>query len=178
MTSLDRIILIINKESSKTKDPSLDKLRNVLRNNKAFLDKYYDKQLENLISNNPKAKTDTLVLPIDKLVPTIKGMILNDSKFQVFPTYQEFGIHVFNTYIRLHPEDRQVLKTHIDYSSLGKAFTNGDETYVFKDTDTLGHGSMVVETLDGSPILTETPCQEPYPPKGQYPPFPFYFTKF
>ena len=37
-------------------------------------------------------------------------MILNDSKFQVFPTYQEFGIHVFNTYIRLHPEDRQVLK--------------------------------------------------------------------
>lgn len=25
MTSLDRIILIINKESSKTKDPSLDK---------------------------------------------------------------------------------------------------------------------------------------------------------
>lgn len=105
-------------------------------------------------------------------------MILNDSRFKVFPTYQEFGIHVFNTYIRLHPEDRQVLKTHIDYSSLGKAFTNGDETYVFKDTDTLGHGSMVVETLDGSPILTETPCQEPYPPKGQYPPFPFYFTKF
>lgn len=45
MTSLDRIILIINKESSKTKDPSLDKLRNVLRNNKQFLDKYYDKQL-------------------------------------------------------------------------------------------------------------------------------------
>ena len=106
MTSLDRIILIINKESSKTKDPSLDKLRNVLRNNKQFLDKYYDKQLENLISNNPKAKSDTLVLSIDKLVPTIKGMILNDSKFQVFPTYQEFGIHVFNTYIRLHPEDR------------------------------------------------------------------------
>lgn len=43
MTSLDRIIKIINKEA-----PYLDKLRNVLKNNKEFLDNYYDKELENL----------------------------------------------------------------------------------------------------------------------------------
>ena len=160
MTSLDRIILIINKESSKTKDPSLDKLRNVLRNNSAFLNKYYDKQLENLIGINPKMKAEYLTIPISMLVPTIKGMILNDSQFRVFPTYQEFGMFVFDTYIRIQSDDRKILASHIDYSSLGKAFTNGDETYVFKDTDTIGNGSMVIETLNGSPILTE-PSGEP-----------------
>lgn len=148
MTSLDRIIKIINKEA-----PYLDKLRNVLKNNKEFLDNYYDKELENLISNNPKLETETLAIPIDSLTTVIKGMILNDARFKVFPTYQEFGIHVFNTYMRINENDRKTLEKHIDYASLGKTFTNGDETYVFKDTDKIGHGSMVIETVDGSDIL-------------------------
>lgn len=67
MTSLDRIIKIINKEA-----PYLDKLRNVLKNNKEFLDNYYDKELENLISNNPKLETETLAIPIDSLTTVIK----------------------------------------------------------------------------------------------------------
>lgn len=146
MTSLDRIIKIIN-------NPYLDELRNALKNNKEFLDTYYDKELENLISNNPKLETEALAIPIDSLIPVIKGMILNDARFKVFPTYQEFGIHVFNTYMSINENDRKTLEKHIDYDSLGKTFTNGDETYVFKDTNKIDHGSMVIETVDGSDIL-------------------------
>lgn len=117
MTSLDRIIKIINKEA-----PYLDKLRNVLKNNKEFLDNYYDKELENLISNNPKLETETLAIPIDSLTIVIKGMILNDSKFQVFSNISRIWYprieYVYSSSSRRPPSVKNTYRLFFSWKSI------------------------------------------------------------